>query len=496
MTLAFGVVCLKQTKSIDEQMKEIFNQFGNTQDLSSRSFETLMGQKGVLIYFNNITDPKEINEVIFPWIDEQGKEKQLNSQRIQETFLIRDVQITEDIQIIVDNLLQGHVVLLLERDSAYCIFQAEKFPFRNPEQPTVETTVKGTKEGYVESLSVNIGLLRRYVQDKNFRVEHMEVGALTKTKVAIVYLEHIHLPEVLEEVKQRLKEIETDSILSSSELKQWLEDNEWSIFPLSRITERPDSTAQSINDGKIAILTQNSPFAILIPFTFFETIQNMDDYYEKWYVSSMIRLVRVFAFFISIFLPGLYIAFIHYNPGLIPSDLLVSIAQSRTQVPFPVIWELLLMELTIEIFREAGIRLPKPLGQTVGIVGGIVIGESAVQANLVSPITLIVVAITTMASFSSPQYSMAYSFRLLRFLLVAAAGFLGLYGFVLGTMVLTVHLASQKSFGIPYLTPFAPTSYRNWIDQFLLFPLRWRTVKPSYLSRKKSKGDWKPLKRG
>ncbi|MBO8155054.1 MAG: spore germination protein [Bacillaceae bacterium] len=487
---------MKKPGPIDTRVMLIQQQLGNTEDFKVRRFQTLYGQKGALIYINNISDPKEINRLIFPRIYEEGKTQILQSRWIQETLPLREIEVTDDDAKIVENLLLGKVILMLEQDPDVCVFQAENFPFRQPEQPTVETTVKGTKEGFVESLSTNIALIRRYVPEKDLQVEHMEAGSLTKTKVALVYLNHVHLPEVLEEVKQRLKSIETDSILSSSEIKQWIEDNEWSIFPASRLTERPDSAAQSINDGKIAILTQNSPFAILVPFTFFETIQNMDDYYEKWYVSSMIRLVRLIAFFISIFLPGLYVALIHYNPGLIPSDLLVSIAQSRTQVPFPVIWELLIMEVTIEIFREAGIRLPKPLGQTVGIVGGIVIGESAVQANLVSPITLIVVAITTMASFSSPQYSMAYSFRLLRFLLIGAAGMMGLYGFILGSLVLTVHLASQKSFGIPYLSPFAPAQYRNWIDQFIILPLRWRNVKPSYLTKKKRKGDWKPLKRG
>jgi len=483
-------------KTVNEKISFIQDELKHSNDLYIRRFRTQAGQDGAIFFLEGLSDQKVVNQSIFQQIISLGNEKKISEAALLETFPYSQIEFTANKEKMVEGILFGHVILVLADVQIYCLFNTGMSLQPKPQPPAIETTIKGTREGFVESSSVNISIIRKYLKESTLHIENMKIGSLSKTNVTILYIEGIVNKDVLQEVKQRLKTIKTDTIISASELEQWLEDSSWSVFPLIRLSERPDTVVESLNSGKVILFVENSAFALQVPFTFFESLQNMDDYYEKWYVSSMVRLVRLAAILISVFVPSLFVALIHYNPELIPSDLLVSIAHTRIQVPFPAIWELLLMELMIEIFREAGVRLPKPLGQTVGIVGGIVIGEAAVQANIVSPITLIVVGITAMASFSTPHYSMAFSFRLIRFFLIFMAGFLGLYGLVLGCVFILVHLSSLKSFGVPYLVPFAPTRIRNWVDQLILFPLRWRTLRPTYLSAKEKQRTWKPLKKG
>lgn len=449
----------------------------------------------VIVFLDGLVDKELLEKLILPWLLQEGKQS-VSSERLEKELPVSGLKLETQQHLVVDAVLSGQAVLIVQQLKPYFLISIPKWTQRNPDAPAIESTVKGTREGFVETLSVNLSLVRRYLKDPRLTVEQISVGSLSQTKVAILYVREIVNPEVLDEVRQRLGRIETDTILASSQIEQWIEDNGWSIFPTIQVTERPDVTAASLAEGKVAVFTDNSPFALLVPFTFIERLQNMDDYYEKWQVAMLIRFVRLVAFALSLFVPGLYVALIHYNAALIPTDLLISIMNSHAQIPFPVIWELLLMELTIEIFREAGIRLPKPLGQTVGIVGGIVIGEAAVQASLVSPITLIVVALTAMASFSAPNYSLAYSFRLLRFMFIGLSAVLGLYGFVFGVTIILIHLSSLNSFGVSYLAPFAPLRLRDWVDQLMLWPARWRNFRPAYLTTRSRKGDWKPLKRG
>lgn len=483
-------------KTHEENIGMIQNELKNCKDLYIRRFRTISGQNGAILFLQGITDEKEINENIFPKVLEIGRDEKVTEDFLLGTFPYCQLKTSSTKREIIDGILTGNIVLLFEKLDTFCLLNAEKKPQRSLESPIIETTIKGTKEGFVESSSMNVSIIRKYLKSPKLQIEDTKIGSLSQTTVTLLFIDGIVNQDVLEEVRQRLASIVTDKLISASELEQWTEDNMWSVFPLVRLSDRPDVAVESLNSGKVILFVDNSPLALLVPFTFFESLQNMDDYYEKWYVSSMVRIVRLFAMMISIFLPSLYVALIHFNPELIPSDLLVAIAHTRVLVPFPAIWELLLMELLIEIFREAGVRLPKPLGQTVGIVGGIVIGEAAVQANIVGPITLIVVGITAMASFSTPYYSMAFSFRLLRLLLIIGAGFFGLFGLVLGYIFILVHLSSLKSFSVPYLVPFAPTKFRDWVDLFILFPLRFRTMRPTYLADKAKQMKWNPIKRG
>lgn len=473
----------------------ILGQMGPSSDLITRVFQTPSGQQGALLFFKGLTNQDTIDRSILKGFLLKSEET-ITMETMLQKFPVSDFQFQNEANKVLPAILSGKTALILEKVDGYFLLGLQKWAQRIPQRPAIESTVKGAQEGFVETLMVNISLVRRYLQNPRFCVEEMTIGKLSETKIALLYVDGIANPDVLQKVKQRLQQIETDVILSSSQIEQWIEDSSWSIFPLVRITERPDATVASLVEGKVAILTDHSPFALVVPFTFFDSLQNMDDYYEKWQVGILFRLVRFAALLISVLLPGLYVALAHYNPGLIPTELLLSMIAALTNVPFLLVVELILMELAIEIFREAGIRLPKPLGQTIGIVGGIVIGDAAVRANLVSPATLIVVALTAMASYSAPLYSLAHTFRIMRFCLTLVAGFLGLYGYVLGFLMIIGHIASLKSFGVPYLSPMAPTRLANWVDHILIFPLRWRNRRPSHFTQPEKKSSHKPLKEG
>lgn len=481
----------------DQNITNVQERYGNSPDLITRTFTMGNGQQCAILYMQGLTDQDKIDKLIFPWILIAGEKEILTVEKFKIELPISQLKIESDVEKAISGVTSGELIVFLENQLNFCLIGVQKWPTRSIDEPQLDITVKGARVGFVENYMMNLSLIRRFLKNSKLHMEQMSIGTLSQTNVAILYVEGIAKQTVIDEVRKRLQNIDTDMILSTSQIEKWIEDNEWSLYPQMRLTERPDVTATSLADGKVAILVDNSPFALLAPLTFFETMQNLEDYYDKWYVTNFIRFIRFTAFNISLFAPGIYIALGHFLPGLIPTDLLITIIKASTQVPFPTIIELILMEITLEIFREAAIRIPKPIGQSVGIIGGIVIGQSAVSAGLVSPITLVVVAITAIASFSSPSYSMAYSFRIVRFLMILAAGILGLYGLMLGMLLFIVNLISLESFGTPYFTPFGPIILRDWIDSLILAPIRWRTKRPSYTTEtNQTKSRWRPNKKG
>lgn len=295
------------------------------------------------------------------------------------------------------------------------------------------------------------------------------------------YVDGIVNPNIVKEVNKRLASIDMDDAPETGYIEQWIEDNFLSPFPQISHTERPDKVVAALMQGKVAILLDGTPFALIAPVTFGNTLQSPEDYYERWMVASLIRILRYVGAFIAVFLPALYIAFVSYHPGMIPSKLAFSIAATREGVPFPAFVEALLMEATMELLREAGVRLPRPIGQTIGIIGGIVIGEAAVAAGIVSPIMVIIVAITAVASFSMPSYSTAIAFRMLRFGFMAAAALFGLYGVILAYIAVNIHLVNLKSLGVPYTAPFAPSLFRDWKDLVVRSPITMLSSRPQYM---------------
>ncbi|MBA1334823.1 MAG: Nutrient germinant receptor inner membrane subunit A (GerKA/GerAA/GerBA) [Firmicutes bacterium] len=380
------------------------------------------------------------------------------------------------------SLLSGDTLLLVDGYRKVIVIGSKGWTNRGVQEPQTESVVRGPREGFSETLRINTSLLRRRLKDPNLKIKQLQMGKQSKTDIAVAYMDNIVNRGVLEEVNRRLEAIDIDGVMDSGYIEQMIEDNWFSPFPQVQNTERPDKVAAALLEGRVAIICDNTPFVLLVPATLNILFQASEDYYERWFVASAIRLLRYVSASVSYLFPAVYIAITSYHPGLIPTDLALYIAGTRSTVPFPAFIEALLMEATLELLREAGIRLPGPIGQTIGIVGGLVIGTAAVDAGLVSPIMVIIVSLTAIASFTISSYNIAIPFRLLRFMLMLLALILGLYGIMIGILITLVHLCSLKSFGVPYLSPLVGTPYYELKDSFIKAPRISMQKRPESLS--------------
>ncbi|MHB8171768.1 MAG: spore germination protein [Thermincolia bacterium] len=365
---------------------------------------------------------------------------------------------------IVETILNGDVTILVDGHETALMAGARGWEERAISEPETETVIRGPRDGFVETLRTNTSLLRRRIKNPNFKIEALKLGRITNTEVAIGYIKGIANDKIVEEVKNRLSRIDIDSVLESGYLEDFIEDSPASPFSQVNRTERPDKVAANLLEGRVAILVDGTPFVLTVPTFFVELLQASEDYYEQPLLVSFIRLLRFSSLLMALLLPSLYIAITTYHPEMLPTALLLSIAAQREGVPFPVFVEALLMEVSFEALREAGVRLPRPVGQAVSIVGALIIGEAAVQAGLVAPSMVIVVAVTGIASFAIGGHTAGISIRLLRFPIMILAASLGLYGIMIGVIAIVVHMVSLRSFGMPYLYPLAPSNFEDMKD--------------------------------
>lgn len=390
-------------------------------------------------------------------------------------------------QMVTQTVLSGDTVLLIEGYEKAIKVASRSYPNRGVPETKTEVVVRGSKEGFSEVLIINRSLIRRRIRDTKLKVKPLSVGVRTKTDISLMYIEDIVKEGIVEEIEKKINDFVIDGIFDSGMLEQLTEPTWYSPFPQIQSTERPDKAASAILEGRVAVLVDCSPMVLLLPTTIVSFFQASDDYYNRWEIASITRSLRYFAAFLAIALPAFYIAVINFQPEIIPTALTLSLSAARDGVPFSVVLEVIIMEVAFELLREAGIRLPGPMGSTVGIVGGLIIGDAAVSANIVSPIIVIIVALTAISSFAIPNEAFAEAFRLNRYLLIILSAFLGFYGFLLGVMVIITHLAGLKSFGVPYLIPFAVsevdknTEIKDSILRFPTFTLRER---PAYANQK------------
>ncbi|HLR51724.1 MAG TPA: spore germination protein [Candidatus Avamphibacillus sp.] len=378
-------------------------------------------------------------------------------------------------------LLSGDTLFYLDGIDQVLISDTKFWESRSIEEPVSETLIRGPRDGFVENIQTNMVHLRRHIRDPNLRFKQHYVGRRSKKLLVAAYVDGIINPAIVKEVNRRLETIDMDDAPESGYIEQWIEDSFLSPFPQTLVTERPDKVSTALMDGKLAIFLDGTPFVLIVPATLGNTLQSPEDYYERWTIGTLLRALRYLSAFIAIFLPALYIALVSYHPGLIPSKLAFSIAATREGVPFPPLLEALLMVVTMELLREAGARLPTTIGETIGIVGGLVIGDAAVQAGIVSPVMVIVVALNAIASFSIPEYGVAIAFRLLLFVFVFAAAVFGLFGIILAYIMLNIHIVNLKSVGVPYSAPFAPTFIEDWGDLVVRMPIPNLTRRPKYM---------------
>lgn len=343
---------------------------------------------------------------------------------------------------------------------------------RSVTEPTSEKVVRGPKIAFIEDSDTNVAMIRQRTNHPKLKTKKVPIGENKLKYATVMYIDDEADPSVVNDVLKRLSKVKMDDIQDSGTLEELIEDNKYSPFPQIQNTERPDKVSSALFNGRVAILVDNSPFALVVPASLGILMQSPDDYYERWISASLIRALRFTSIFITLFFSSIYIALVSFHQGLLPTSLAVTIAANRENVPFPPIIEAMVMEMTIELLREAGLRLPSPLGQTIGLVGGVVIGQAAVEANLVSSIMVIVVSIVALASFTVPQYGMGLSFRVLRFISMFTAAAFGLYGMILFMLAIYTHLSRQRSFGSPYFSPNGFFSLKNANDSILRLPIK------------------------
>lgn len=380
-------------------------------------------------------------------------------------------------------MLTGDVLFFLNGYNKALKIPDKGYPSRGVYETESEKVIRGSNEGFSESVKLNTALIRKRLRSPHVKVKESFVGRRTHTNVDLVYMKDLIHPGMLEEIEKRLGEFEIDGTLDSGIIEQLTEKRKYSPFPQFQTTQRPDRAAMAILEGRIVLLSDNSPVALILPATYNTYIQTSDDYYSRWEIASFTRALRYLASFMAMVFPGLYLAMTNFHTQIVPTALLLSLAAARQGVPFPAMVEVILMEIAFELLREAGVRLPGANGNTIGIVGGLIIGQAAVDANIVSPIVVIVVALTALCSFAVPNEEFATAFRILKFMFIFLCGSLGLFGFLTGLLVVLIHLSHLESFGIPYLAPFVGADlngYQDERDTFLRLPLNFLKKRPVY----------------
>ena len=384
-------------------------------------------------------------------------------------------------------ILTGNAVVLVGGSACAYIAPAEGGERRAVSEPAAEAVVRGPRESFNESIQTNIGLVRKRLLTNKLKVENRSIGKLSNTSVSVLYLKGVAKDSIVEEVRSRLSKIDIDGIIESQYIEEFIEDPVYSPFPTVFNTERPDRVAAALLEGRIAILTDGTPVALIVPATISLFLYSNEDYYQRFDMASLLKLLRTVTFLLSFMMPSFYVALLTFHQEMIPTPLLIALTGQREGVPFGIAIEVLLMELTFEILREAGIRLPKTIGSAVSIVGGLVLGQAAVEASLVGAGTVIAVSATAIASFTTPSYGMAIASRMIRFAMLLLAAFIGAFGFFFGLIMLVIHLNSIRSFGVPYLSPMMPFHRRSWRDLFIRVPWWSMRQNPQEVAQDKTK---------
>ncbi|MDS1029811.1 spore germination protein [Bacillota bacterium LX-D] len=481
------------SNDLSRNIEMIKKAMGYASDILVREFTIASNieTKAAVIAIKGLTKNDLINEQVLGSLMLDAKFK--NTKKAKDLFeqikqySMPNLYVKEEVNVgnTVSELISGNSILFLDGINKALIAGSQGWKERQVSQPITENVVRGPRDGFTENIESNVALIRRRIKSPDLRVESFKTGTRTKTDLYIVYLNGVVKNEVVDEVKNRLKRIEIDGVLESGYIEELIEDNPFSPFPQMEHSERPDKVSAAILEGRVAILVDTTPFVLMVPTVFFQFLQSADDYYERYLIGSLTRVVRIVAYFISVVLPALYIALTSFHQEMIPTPLALSLAASREGVPFPSIGEALIMEAIFEILREASLRLPQQTGQAVSIVGGLVIGQAAVQAGIVSQVMVIIVALTGISSFAIPAFNAAASGRLLRFPLMLLASILGLAGILLGLSIILIHLSSLRSFGVSYLDPFVSSNSNTLNDTVVRNPWWLMHHLPGIISRKR-----------
>ncbi|WP_175991372.1 spore germination protein [Bacillus sp. Marseille-Q1617] len=451
------------SKNLEEKIEEIKQGLFDTQDFKIR--ELTFNEKALIILFvDSVIDNKNLQSYIIKPINENRHGE------LQYVISANSIIETHSMDEALDAMVDGHCLIMTEGSESMYLVSLPKID-DTLNEPLNEKVIRGSHQGFGESITKNIHYIRERISNPQVTVKYATVGETTKTKYALIYISNLTDPDLLKTIENRISYIKADSIQSPGYFEEYLEDDSFSPFPQFLNTERPDRVAANLMEGRVALVMEGSPTVLLFPVTFFSFLQTTEDYNNRSFISSFFRIVRLFSFIIALCLPAVYIAVISFNYEIIPVEIIFSIKSSLEYVPFPPLVEAAIMQLTLELLREASIRLPNPIAQTIGVVGGLVIGTAVVEANLVSNTMVIVVALTAISSFVIPSNELSTSLRILGFPLMLMAAFFGIFGIVIGLMIIFIHLSKIKSLGHPYLYPVAPLDIGRLKDILIRVPI-------------------------
>lgn len=494
-----------------EYIKVKFNTLINS-DIKIREFDLTARNKvykAFILYIDGMSDSKSINRFILHPLMLKSRANTNNSseevvssavtnnitvKKVRKFNLVdyiyscliphNDVKKLNNFEDVITDVNSGDCALFIDTIDTCFLCDVKGFEKRNINPPINEIVIRGSQEAFVEAIRTNTSMIRRLVNNENLVIENTSVGAISKTDCAICYIKDVANDDLVSEVKYRINNLDIDYIVSSGQLENLLKQNSKSSLPESLTTERPDRAANSLLDGKVVIIINGTPFVLIVPCTFFDLLESVEDHNINYKFANLLKTIRLLACFITVLLPGLYIAITLFHEELIPTELLFSIISSRQAVPLSIELEILLMEIVFELIHEAGVRVPSPISSTMSIVGALVLGEAAVTANIVSPISIIIVAITGLTSFAIPNFSLELHFRILRFVFLFLGMAFGFLGIAIGIFLYLAILANNTSFGVPYLSPYVPLSK---IDNsgYFLNPIWQREKRSDYLNTKR-----------
>lgn len=460
------------TLKLSDNHKLLQTVFRDCADVRFRTFRA-GSIDALLVYVEGLTDTVVLEQrILSPLL--KTKQQIRDIREISRTLLpVANVKTSKQPETLITDVMSGGALLLIEGSSECLVIFAPNYVKRPISTGTVEGAIRGPKDSFVETLLDNIVLIRRRARDPNIKIEMMEVGKRSKTSVAVIYCSTLVKSGLVEEIKRRIDSIIIDQVVVANTIEEFIIDHPWNPFPQAQGTESPVKVAAALYEGRVAILTDNTPHAMVVPCTLNNLIQTTEDYATTPLAATLLRITRFASAFIAIYMPAIYIGIVSYHPGILPTPLAISIAQLRTNSPFPTIIEALIMEALLEIFQEAIIRLPDKIAGAAGVVGALVIGTTIVEAGIVNPLLVVVMAVAALASYTTTAYNLSIALRVYRVPLILITAALGLYGLVIGAMTITINLCSMRSFGESYLGgTFNIRIFSDWKDQLIRLPAK------------------------
>jgi len=465
--------------NVEKNVSYIREKMVHTEDLVVKEIY-FHKRKGKLIFLETLVNSQKMEENFLKPLYEMKQRKPL-----KEIITNADLKTTTNLDELLRDLMQGSCIFIAEKEDVIYSLKTAQEHSRSPEEPENERAVRGSHTGFVENLDVNINLIRRQIKNPQLKVRYFQLGNETHTRVAMVYLDHLADPTVVKEVEEKVKNIPVDIVFSPGFLEEYVEEKSVSPFPQNLYTERPDRVEAHLLEGRIAVLDEVSSDAIILPVSFFSFFQSPDDYNSRIYTSTVFRLLRLFSFIGTLLLPPLYIAIVSFHFEIIPYEMITLVKSSISGVPFLPFFEALFMAVTVELIREAGIRLPSPIGETIGIVGGLIIGDAVVTAGLVSNVMVIVIALTAIMSFTISSYEMGNTVRILNLPIMISAALFGFVGIVFSFLLILIHLCKLESFNVPYFAPLAPIHPSGLKDSIVRLPIWFLKRRPASLRPQK-----------